>query len=232
MCLRLSRCQLRKNVARIGLWVTSIGIVAVSIVLILEAAVAFAPPTVFPSGPEGVNGMAGDDTVMTITALGAMIVLIPLALAKLDGRKSWKDSVRLTLLGTWVAAVINSVFEGFYIEFHADIFGSTLAANHDIFININPMFGIFTLTAFALVLLAVDYYTVAGTLRRVCGWVAGVGLIVAAVGSSLWAFIDPSIGGLPYWSYISGVLVMGVAALTATFAVYAAKVKRISRLET
>jgi quinol-cytochrome oxidoreductase complex cytochrome b subunit len=94
------------------------------------------------------------------------------------------------------------------------------------------MFGIFTLAAFALVLLAVDCYTVSGTLRRVCGWVAGVGLIVATLGSSLWAFIDPSTGGLAYWIYIFGVLVMGVSALVATNAVYAAKVKRISRLET
>ena len=60
------------------------------------------------------NGMAGDDTVMSITALGAMIALIPLALAKLDGKSSWKDSVRLTILGTWVAAVVNSILEGFY----------------------------------------------------------------------------------------------------------------------
>jgi len=223
---------LSKNVARLGLWVTSIGIIAISIVLVLEAVVAFSPPTIFPSGPDGVNGMAGDDTVMTITALGAMIALIPLALAKLNGRRSWKDSVRLTLLGTWIVAVINSVFEGYYIEFHEDVFGSTMAANHDVFTNINPMFGIFTLAAFALVLLAVDCYTVSGTLRRVCGWVAGVGLIVATLGSSLWAFIDPSTGGLAYWIYIVGVLVMGVSALTATNAVYAAKVKRISRLET
>jgi hypothetical protein len=222
---------LRRNIATVGLWITSIGIIAVSIVLVLEAVVAFSPPTFFPSGPEGVNGMAGDDAIMTITALGAMIALIPLALTKLDGKSSWKDSVRLTLLGTWLAAVMNSVIEGFYIEFHLDIFGSTMAANHDVFINVNPMFGIFTLTAFALVLLAVDYYAVGGTLRRVSGWVAGVGLIVATLGSSLWTFIDPSIGGLAYWLYILGVLVMGVSALAASSAVYIAKVSKVSRLE-
>jgi hypothetical protein len=179
-----------------------------------------------------VNGMAGDDTVMTITALGAMIALIPLALAKFDGGRSWKDSVRLTLLGTWIVAVINSVFQGFYIELHADAFSSTMTANHDVFMNVNPMFGVFTLAAFALVLLAVDYYAVSGTMRHVCGWVAGVGLIVATLGSSLWVFIDPSTGGLPYWIYILGLLVMGVSALTATDVVYAAKVKKISRMET
>jgi hypothetical protein len=221
-----------KNVARIGLWITSIGIVAISIVLILEAVVAFAPPALFVSGPEGVNGMAGDDTVMTITALGAMIVLIPLALAKLDGKSSWKDGVRLALLGTWIAAVINSVLEGFYIELNADVFGSTMSANHEVFKNVNPMFGIFTLTALALVLLAVDYYEVRGMLRRATGWLAGVGLIAATLGTSLWTFLDPSIAGFPYWLYIVGIFVMGVSALAATGLVYTAKVNRISRTET
>ncbi len=223
---------LRRNIAMVGLWVTSIGIIAVSIVLVLEAVVAFSPPTVFPSGPGGVNGMAGDDTIMTITALGAMITLIPLALTKLDGKSSWKDSVRLTLLGTWVAAVMNSVIEGFYIEFHQDVFGSTMTANHDVFRNVNPMFGIFTLAALATVLLAVDYYVAAGPLRRMIGWVAGVGLIVATLGSSMWAFSDPSVGGLAYWSYILGVLVVGVSAAMATRAVYVVKVTRVPRSET
>jgi hypothetical protein len=222
---------LRRNAARVGLWVTSIGIIAISIVLVLEAVIAFSPPTVFPSGPDAVNGMAGDDTVMTITALGAMIALIPLALAKLDGKSSWKDSVRLTLLGTWIAAVVNSVIEGFYIEFHEDIFGSTMDANHAVFSNVNPMFGIFTLLGIALVLLAVDYYEVGGVLRRVTGWVAGGGLILATIGVSLWTFIDPSTGGLSYWLYIVGAVVLGISTLAATGAIYTARISKVSRSE-
>ena len=174
------------------------------------------------------NGMAGDDTVMTITALGAMIALIPLAMAKLNGKRSWKDIVRLTLLGTWVAAVINSVIQGFYIEFNADVFGSTMAANHDVFMNVNPMYGIFTLTALALILLAVDYYQVGGMLRRVAGWAAFVGLITATLGTSLWVFSDPSVGGLGYWAYILGVVIMGVSAVAAAGVVYSARIARVS----
>lgn len=175
--------------------------------------------------------MAGDDTTMAITALGAMIVLIPLALTKVDGKSSWKDSVRLALLGTWIAAVINSVVEGFYIEFHEDVFGSTLAANHAVFSDVNPLFGIMTLLAVALVLLAVDYYEVGGMLRRVTGWVAGVGIIVAILGASLYVFVDPSTGGLSYWLYILGMFVLGVSALAATKGVYSARISKISRTE-
>ena len=222
---------LRKNVANIGLWITSIGLVAITAFMILEAVINFPPPTLFQSGPGGVNGMAGDDTVMTITALGAMIALIPIALTKLNGKSSWKDGVRFALLGTWVAAVLNSVIEGFYIEFHEDVFGSTMSANHDVFANVNPMFGIFTLAAVALVLLAVDYYQVAGMIRRVTGWLAGVGLIVASLGTILWTFADPTVGGLYYWLYIVGVMIIGVSALTATGIIYKAKIARIARTE-
>ena len=222
---------IRKRAASLGLWVSSIGIVAITIVLILEAAAAFAPPTLFASGSQGVNGMAGDDTVMTIVALGAMIAFIPLALTKIDREGSWKDSVRLALLGTWIAAVTNSVVEGFYIEFHEDVFGAAMSANHDVFANVNPMFGIFTLAAIALVLLAADYYTSSGMIRRVIGWTAGVGLIIAAVGTSLYIFIDPSVGGLPYWAYIVGMLVLGVSSLVATGAIYKAKITKLRRSE-
>jgi hypothetical protein len=220
-----------KDVARLGLWISAIGIVAISVFLVLEAAIALAPPTLFASGPQGVNGMASDDTTMAITALGAMIALIPLAMTKLNGKRSWKDIVRLTLLGTWIAAVINSVIEGFYIEFHEDLFGSTMAANHDVFSNVNPMFGIFTLAALALILVAVDYYRVSGTLRRVTGWTALVGLIAGTLGTTLYIFSDPSIGGLGYWVYILGVMVIGISALSAVGVVYSAKVAKVSRTE-
>ena len=223
---------LRGKIATLGLWITSIGIIAISVVLVAESAIAYPPPTLFASGPGGVNGMAADDTVMTITALGAMIALIPLALTKLDGKSSWKDSVRLALLGTWVAAVANSVIQGFYIEFHEDLFGSTMSANHDVFSNVNPMFGIFTLAGLAAVLLAVDYYVAPGPLRRMVGWVATLGIIVTSIGAFLWTFIDPSIGGLSYWSYIIGSLVIGASALGASWTVYLAKVAKISRVET
>ena len=220
-----------KDVARLGLWISSIGIIAISVFLVLEAAIALAPPTLFASGPQGVNGMASDDTTMAITALGAMIALIPLAMTKLNGKRSWKDIVRLALLGTWIAAVINSVVEGFYIEFHEDVFGSTMAANHDVFSNVNPMFGIFTLAALALILVAVDYYQVSGMLRRVTGWTALVGLITGTLGTTLYIFSDPSIGGLGYWVYILGVMVIGISALGAVGVVYSAKIVKVSRTE-
>ena len=222
---------LKKNVAKVGLWVTSIGVVAMTIVFLAVAFANFSPPTLFASGPSGVNGMAGDDTVMSFIALGAMIVLVPLALTRLNLKSSWKDSVRLALFGTWVAAVIISVVQAFYIEFHEDIFGSTLAANDAVFAEFQPMFGIFLLVALSLLLLAVDYYQDTGWERRLTGWLAGIGLFIATVGGTLWAFGDPTTGALFYWIHVLGVFVIGISALAAAGAIYKTRIFRISHSE-
>ena len=221
---------LKKNVARAGLWVASIGVVAMTVVFLAVAFFNYSPPTLFASA-DGVNGMAGDDTVMSFIALGAMIALIPLAMTRLNGKSSWKDSVRLSLLGTWVAAVMISVFQAFFIEFHEDLFTSTLGANDAVFSEVQPLFGVFLLAGLALILLAVDYYEIGGWLRRYVGWVAGIGLIISTAGASLWTFADPTVGGWPYWVHIVGVFVVGVSALLACVATYKARISSISRSE-
>ncbi len=221
---------LRKSAARLGLWIASIGVVAMTVIMLAIAFFNYSPPTLFASA-DGVNGMAGDDAVMSIIALGAMIAVIPLAMTKLNNKSSWKDSVRLTLLGTWVGAVAISVFQAFYIEFHEDLFGSALASNDAVFSQVQPLFGVFLMAGLALVLLAVDYYEIKGPLRRYAGWVAGIGLVIATVGSSFWTFADPSVGGLPYWTHILGVLVVGASALLASFSIYTTRILPVSRSE-
>jgi steroid 5-alpha reductase family enzyme len=136
----------------------------------------------------------------------------------------------LALLGTWIAAIFNSVIQGFYIEFNEDAFGSTLSANHDVFKNVNPMFGVFTLAAVALVLLAADYYTTSGPIRRVIGWVTGIGIIITTIGTALWTFLDPSMGAF-YWAYILGMVIIGVSGLAASLGIYKARIEKITRSE-
>ena len=135
----------------------------------------------------------------------------------------------MAFLGTWVAAFINNLIEGFFIEFHEDLFGSTLSANHAVFSDVNPTYGIITLGGFAAVLLAVDYYAPEGQQRRIVGWVALLGLVVAVIGSSFYVFVDPSIGGVSYWLYIVGILIIGVSALIGAFTIYKTKITRIPR---
>jgi len=51
---------------------------------------------------------------MAIIGAGAMIVL----LAIIVERQVWRDPLRLTVLATWVAAMVINVGQGFYIELH------------------------------------------------------------------------------------------------------------------
>jgi hypothetical protein len=151
----------------------------------------FSPPTLLQSGTDGVNGIAGDDATMSIVALGAAISLIPLLFTKMaNGRPTWKDPLRLAVLGTWVAAFAVNVVEAFFIELNTASFGgggsipgAPLAANDQVFGEVQTMFGLFALTGVALILMAAEYYQVSGRLRKTVGWMSVLGIIAAvAVG--------------------------------------------------
>ena len=201
----------RRTVARVGTWIAIVGVLLTSLVLGAVAFLNFAPPTLFTSGPGDVNGMAGDDLIMTIVFLGAMVV----AAATVTGREYWRDGLRLTILGTWVAAVAITVIEGFYIELHHDQFGGSLAANDAAFSAAHPMTGIFVMIGLSLALLLVDVYGVTGLARRIAIALGATGLIVAFAGTTLWTFVDPTNGGLAFALYIAGIAISYLAILVA-----------------
>lgn len=208
-----------RNVARVGLWTAFVGTIAFTVVFLAIAFDNFSPPTLFVSGPGGANGIAGDDVTMAVAAIGAMILVVPMALAKIgpEGKPFWKDSVRLSLLGTWVLAVVVNVVGGFWVEMHEDVFQTSLAANDAVFGQLQSLVGIFVLTAAALVLLAVDQSKIKGTWRRVIGPGMGVGLLLTALGGLAWAFFDPSSTGFMFATNLLGLSMIGLAG-TATAA--------------
>ncbi|HYM38645.1 MAG TPA: hypothetical protein VEY12_00675 [Thermoplasmata archaeon] len=223
----LRTSDVREKVAKLGLSISLAGVVGMTVVFLAIAFGNFSPPTLF-ADPTGTNGMAGDDAVMTIIAVGAMIALVPLALTKreADGQPSWRDPVRLSLLGTWVAAVVISVVAAFYIEFHEDVFQTTLLANDAVFGELQSLFGVFLLTAVSLILLAVDLYKVEGSSRRLVGWAAGLGISIGTAGAIAWAFIDPSTGGIPFAIHLVGIGLTGVAAVVSAVAIHAVPVPK------
>ena len=225
---------LKRGVARLGLWVSSLGVIAMTVVMVAIAFANFAPPTLLAGGPGGVNGIAGDDAAMTVIAVGALILLVPMALTPLgaERKRSWRDAVRLSLLGSWIFAVLVSVIAGFYIEFHEDLFQSGLAANDAIYGQLQPMFGVFVLTGVALVLLVVDAYGIERTPRRVIGWMAAVGMVVATAGAFSWAFIDPTVDSASFWAHVLGVVIIGVSVFVGVLAVRAVVERAPSGLET
>ncbi len=219
--------RVRRAVTQAGAWIAVVGVIAMTVVLMDVAAFNYSPPTLFMD-PLG-NGVAGDDMAMSIIGLGAMVALVPMIMS----RRVWKDSVRLTVLGTWIAAVVLNVVEGFYIEFHEDIFspGGNPTANDTVFASAQPVTAVFLLTALAVAMIIVDYYAVKGIARRLIGWTAAAGLVVVTAGMSLWTFVDPTTGGAFFWLYIAGVVVIGLSVLFAGVAIRPATVVRITRRE-
>jgi cytochrome c oxidase subunit IV len=180
---------------------------------------------VLASWPDGVNGMAGDDLVMTVVFLGAILV----AAAIVADPRLRRDGLRLTIVGTWVAMVAITVLEGFYIELNHDQFGAALASNDAAFSVAHPMTGIFLMIVVSLALLLVDFYGVKGQMRRVVTAIGAAGLIAAAVGTTLWTFVDPSNSGPVYGLYIAGIAISYVTILVAAVAVRSAQTQGFSR---
>jgi hypothetical protein len=205
----------RRRLARAGTWIATIGVILTTLVLGAVAFLSFAPPTLFTNGPDGVNGMAGDDLIMTIVFLGAMIV----AAACVVDRRFWRNGLRLTIVGTWVATVAITVLAGFFIELHEVEFGGNLAANDAAFSAAHPMTGIFLMLALSVALLLVDVYGVSRQARRVTVATGATGLIVAAVGTLLWTFADPAQTGPIFALYVAGIVISYVAVLVAAVAV-------------
>ncbi len=211
--------RLRRNLAKAGASISLIGVIGTTIILGAVALLNYAPPTLFASA-DGVNGMAGDDAVMAVIGLGAMVVLV----AVLLDRRIWSNPLRLTILGTWLAAMVLNVGQGFWIEFHEDQFSNSLTANDASFSIAQPMTGIFLLTAIALVLLLVDVYGINGRTRRIVTWTAAIGLVGALVGTTLWTFVDPSNGGVSFGVYVAGVALSYLAILFGAIAITTVKV--------
>jgi hypothetical protein len=213
-----SESLLRRNVARVGGWISLVGVIATTLVLGAVALLNFAPPTLFASA-DGVNGMAGDDAVMAIIGFGAMVILV----AVVAERRVWRNPLRLTILGTWLAAMLLNVGQGFWIELHQDQFTASLAANDEAFKVAQPMTGIFLLTALALVLLVVDVYGVQGRARRIVTWTAALGLVGALVGTTLWTFVDPANNGISFGVYVAGSVLSYLAVLFGAVAIWSIK---------
>ncbi|HLX36120.1 MAG TPA: hypothetical protein VKR30_12865 [Candidatus Limnocylindrales bacterium] len=209
-----SDSRVRRLVASAGTWIALIGVIGTTLILGAVAFLNYAPPTLFAS-PDGVNGMAGDDLVMSIVFLGAVVV----AVAVLADRAFWRNGLRLTIVGTWLGMVAITVLEGFYIEMNQTQFAGPKTANDAAFSAAHPMTGIFLMIGLSLALLLLDFAGVTGRARQLTIAVGATGLVAAVAGTTLWTFVDPSNTGPLYWLYIGGIAIAYLAILAAAVTV-------------
>jgi hypothetical protein len=216
---------LARGLARASLWIAIAGVAGTTAILGAVAFWNYAPPTLFASGPGGVNGLAGDDAVMTVILLGAVLF----SAALLVDRSGRRDAVRYLFAATWLGVLAVNVVEGFYIELHEDVFQGSASAKDASFSVAQPMTGIFLLTALALGLLLVEHYGIEGTLRRASAWALGLGLTGAVVGSTLWTFVDPSKHAGAFWVYVAGTAVSYLAIAIVAVSIRGTTVLRYER---
>ncbi len=216
--------KIKRAVAGVGLGITILGVVGTSLILGLVAFFNYGPPTLFQSAG-GVNGMAGDDAVMAIVLIGALV----LSAALLWDSSSRRDGVRVLFAASWAGVFLLTLVEGVYIELHETVFQNSGLAKDVVYSTAHPMTGIFLLPTIAVGLLLLNYYRIEGPRRRVAGWAFGLGLGAAVVGSTLWTFADPAKYGAAFWLYIAGTTVSYLAILFTAYSIREAKVRRYER---
>jgi hypothetical protein len=196
----LSTANLSLKVAKLGMWVSIVGITIMTIVYILESFSKVWPGGVPPSlfafnagGPlhlwssTAANGMAGDDATMMLASLGAAFLFVPLLLQKFRNKPTWRDPLRMGILATWVVAYIATPLEGFYIEFHA---GTMAGGAKDVVFGQLQYYALFGILMVTLAFLAIDFCQEHYGAKK---WIARGGIIVllfSLVSGFVYAFLD------------------------------------------
>jgi hypothetical protein len=228
----------KRTVAKFGMWVSSVGIIIMTGVFLLEGFSTLwpsaTPPLLFASYPGSVqlwsftasNGMAGDDSTMFLASAGAMIMLVPLMFASIRGKPAWKDAIRLSVLATWILAYVATPIEGFFIEFNE---ATMHAGPSDIVFGNQQYFALFGITMVTMAFLLVDFFQDRKGIRS---QVATLGMLVATfttIVGYIYAFLDPGVlnadgtlSGVTFWGYVyaAGVLLVSAVVIVATVAVY------------
>jgi hypothetical protein len=225
----------KRTVAKLGLWISGIGVTIMTFVYLLEAFAAYTPPLLFASDPGGslqlwsftaANGMAGDDSTMFLSSLGAVFLLVPLLLTSMQGKPAWKDPIRASLLATWVLAYLATPIEGFVIEFNEATLGGT---SLDVVFGNEQYFALFGITMVAMGFLAVDFFQNRKGLRNL---VAALGILVTAftvAAGYAYTYFDPgalntdgTLSGVTStgWIYAVGLVLVSLAVIVAMVAVY------------
>jgi len=175
----------RRDLVNAGMLLSCLGIVTMSYLYLVSGLGTYSIPTLFPSGPGGMNGLALDDSQTGLVGWGALVSLIGLwSLLR-------KSSLRVASAMTWVFAMLSLVGVGYYIEFNESYYGFGSPGvppaggpgylHDDAFMSGHLMFPFFILPLMAGILLYLDGYVPAGWRRTVTA-VSLVGMTLGLLG--------------------------------------------------
>ncbi len=106
----------------LALFVSLIGSVVMTYIYVIAGVGTFAPPTLFASGPGGVNGLAEDDLFTGVVGIGA-ILAIPGLYWAIKKRYSGHRITPYSSLLIWILTMVGLVGLGYYIETQESYYG-------------------------------------------------------------------------------------------------------------
>ena len=203
-----------RTVVRAGLALVAFGVVAMTALYVAMAFTTWGPPTLLVSGPDGANGIAGDDIVTGVFVMGGGVLV---AAGLVLGHAVQARPIRLAALWAWLLSFATVVVAGFAIELNTAYFGAGDpnaggAAKDAVFTWFHQDIGLFLLPAIVLVMLAVERLAE----RAHPAWIGAVtiaGTSLAFLGGVTYIVIDPATYGPGYVISTVGLLLIGVALL-------------------
>ncbi len=206
-----------RRVARVGLIMVSIGVIAMSYVYVRAGFSTWAPPAWFTSHG-GANGIASDDVITGVFVMfGGLLIVGSLAVGKLASLARWP--VRAAGVWSWVLSFATVAIAGYTIELNETHFGAgdphaKGAANDAVFTWLHQDLGLFLLPTLALVMVIVERL-VASRHHGLIGRAIITGTSIGFIGSVVYVFVDTARHGPGYVITSVGLAVVG-ATLLAT----------------
>ena len=212
-----------RQVVRLGLAMVAAGTALMTVMYLAMGLTSWGPPTVFVSGPQGANGIAGDDVVTgTLVMFGGIVIIAGLAMGRLGlAPSSFLRPIRFAAVWAWLLSFVTVVVAGYAIEMNEVYFGAgdakaPGAAQDAVFTWFHQDIGLFLLPTIVVVMLAVE------RLRLVqsgsAPWIGGtmaVGATVAFLGGLIYVFVNPALHGPGYVVATAGLALVGIALVVS-----------------
>jgi hypothetical protein len=207
----------KKAVAGLGFIIMDLALVATVVIYIISGVGNFAIPTLFTSGPGGVNGIAEDDIVTGIVGLGALFILIGL-LANSgsrggDGKPLYKDPMFLSIVSAWLIIFIVIPATGYYIELNHAFYTAGGAANDAAYTRFHQDFAFFFLPALVTVAIGLGRSGISGPTKRLVGSLFLIGEMITFVFGETYALVTLDMVTLAV--AVFGAVLMGLGGLIA-----------------
>lgn len=210
----------QRRLARLGLIMVPIGVVAMSYVYVRAGFSTWAPPTWFKSNG-GTNGIASDDVITGVFVMGGgLLVLGSFALVAAGKLGSVRRlPVRAAAVWSWILSFATVAVAGYSIELNETYYGAgdphaKGATGDAVFTWLHQDLGLFLLPTLALVTVVVDRL-VASRHHGLIGRALIAGTSIGFIGSVVYVFVNPARHGPGYVITSIGLAVVG-ATLLAT----------------